>query len=115
MSAPVDYTNDIAASSAASDNFISINNAVDLDLFGQVNAESSRNQNTSVVPADSLTSFSVPTFPNGGKSFHLLLFHFHKQTGGELKVSRIRANAESNGSVVTDTRANIHYSCYRIW
>ena len=38
MSAPVDYTNDIRSISAL-DNFISINNAVDIDLFGQVNAE----------------------------------------------------------------------------
>ena len=39
MSTPVDYTNDIRSISAL-DNFISINNAVDIDLFGQVNAES---------------------------------------------------------------------------
>ena len=39
MSAPVDYTNDIRSISAL-DNFMSINNAVDVDLFGQVNAES---------------------------------------------------------------------------
>ena len=38
MSAPVDYTNDIRVVSSI-DNFISINNAVDIDLFGQVNAE----------------------------------------------------------------------------
>ena len=43
MSAPVDYTNDIRSISAL-DNFISINNAVDIDLFGQVNAESRRYQ-----------------------------------------------------------------------
>ncbi|MBP3870850.1 MAG: butyryl-CoA:acetate CoA-transferase, partial [Faecalicoccus sp.] len=40
MSAPVDYTNDIRSISAL-DNFISINNAVDIDLFGQVSSESS--------------------------------------------------------------------------
>ena len=39
MSAPVDYTNDIRSISAL-DNFISINNTVDIDLYGQVNAES---------------------------------------------------------------------------
>ncbi len=37
MSVPVDYANDINVISAH-DNFISINNAVDIDLFGQVNA-----------------------------------------------------------------------------
>ena len=39
MGAPVDYTNDVHVI-AQMDNFISINNAVDVDLFGQVNAES---------------------------------------------------------------------------
>ena len=39
MGAPVDYTNDVRVI-AQLDNFISINNIVDLDLFGQVNAES---------------------------------------------------------------------------
>ena len=39
MAAPVDYTNDVRVL-AQLDNFISINNAIDLDLFGQVNAES---------------------------------------------------------------------------
>ena len=37
MSAPVDYTNDVRVI-AGLDNFISINNAVDIDLFGQVNS-----------------------------------------------------------------------------
>ena len=40
MAADVEYVNDIRTI-AALDNFISINNAVELDLFGQVNAESS--------------------------------------------------------------------------
>ncbi|MDE8691871.1 acetyl-CoA hydrolase/transferase C-terminal domain-containing protein, partial [Faecalibacterium sp. DFI.5.82] len=35
MAAPVEYNNDIRSISAI-DNFISINNAVDIDLFGQV-------------------------------------------------------------------------------
>ena len=39
MGAPVDYTNDVRIL-AQIDNFISINNAVNMDLFGQVNAES---------------------------------------------------------------------------
>lgn len=39
MAAPVDYTNAVRVN-AQLDNFISINNAVDLALFGQVNAES---------------------------------------------------------------------------
>ena len=35
----MDYTNDVRVI-AQIDNFISINNAIDMDLFGQVNAES---------------------------------------------------------------------------
>ena len=42
----VDYTNDIRTISAL-DNFISINNAVDVDLFGQINAESAGIKNIS--------------------------------------------------------------------
>ena len=40
MTAPVDYTNDIY-SIAALDNFMSINNAVDIDLYGQISSETS--------------------------------------------------------------------------
>ena len=40
MAAPVSYTNDARVISQI-DNFMSINNAVDIDLFGQVNAETS--------------------------------------------------------------------------
>ena len=46
MSVPVDYANEIDVISAH-DNFISINNAVDIDLFGQVNAESAGIKNIS--------------------------------------------------------------------
>ena len=38
MAAPISYTNDIRTI-AAIDNFVSINNAVDVDLYGQVNGE----------------------------------------------------------------------------
>ena len=51
MSAPVDYTNDVRTI-AALDNFMSINNAVDLDLFGQSKCRVRRNQ-ASAVQADS--------------------------------------------------------------
>ena len=39
MGAPVNYTNDVHVVSQI-DNFISINNAVDMDIFGQINSES---------------------------------------------------------------------------
>lgn len=55
MSVPVDYANEIDVISAH-DNFISINNAVDIDLFGQVNAESAGIK-ISVEQAASLISY----------------------------------------------------------
>lgn len=41
MSVPVDCTSDLYVT-GQTDNFISIDNAMDMDLFGQVNAESAR-------------------------------------------------------------------------
>lgn len=104
MSAPVDYTNDIRTI-AALDNFISINNAVDLDLFGQVNAESAGTKNIS--GAGGQLDFVLGAYlSKGGKSFICCSSTFTNKQG-EL-VSRIRPTL-ANGSIVTDTRANTHY------
>lgn len=104
MSAPVDYTNDIR-SIAALDHFISINNAVDIDLFGQVNVESAGIKHIS--GAGGQQDFVLGAYlSNGGKSFICLSSTF-KGKDGTLK-SRIRPTLE-HGSIVTDTRANVHY------
>ena len=104
MSAPVDYTNDVR-SIAALDHFISINNAVDIDLFGQVNAESAGIKHIS--GAGGQQDFVLGAYlSNGGKSFICLSSTF-KGKDGTLK-SRIRPTLE-HGSIVTDTRANVHY------
>ena len=67
MSAPVSYTNDIR-SIAALDNFISINNCVDIDLFGQVSSESSGIKQIS--GAGGQLDFVLGAYlSNGGKSF----------------------------------------------
>jgi butyryl-CoA:acetate CoA-transferase len=67
MTAPVDYVNDIRSISAQ-DNFISINNAVDIDLFGQVNAESAGTKNIS--GAGGQLDFVLGAYlSHGGKSF----------------------------------------------
>ena len=67
MSAPVDYTNDIRSISAL-DNFISINNTVDIDLYGQVNAESAGIKNIS--GAGGQLDFVLGAYlSKGGKSF----------------------------------------------
>lgn len=104
MSAPVDYTNDIRSISAL-DNFMSINNAVDIDLFGQVNAESAGIRQIS--GAGGQLDFVLGAYlSKGGKSFICMSSTF-KDKEGNLK-SRIRPTL-ANGSIVTDTRANVHY------
>lgn len=104
MSAPVDYTNDVRTISSL-DNFMSINNAVDIDLFGQVNAESAGTKHIS--GAGGQLDFVLGAYlSKGGKSFICCSSTF-KTRDGELK-SRIQPILNP-GSIVTDTRANIHY------
>lgn len=104
MSAPVDYTNDIRQISAL-DNFISINNAVDIDLFGQVNAESAGVKQIS--GAGGQLDFVLGAYlSNGGKSFICMSSTFTTKDG--TVKSRINPTL-NNGSIVTDTRANVHY------
>lgn len=104
LSAPVDYTNDVRVVSSI-DNFISINNAVDIDLFGQVNAESSGVKHIS--GAGGQLDFVLGAYlSKGGKSFICCSSTF-KTKDGELK-SRIRPTLAA-GSIVTDTRTNIQY------
>lgn len=104
MSAPVDYTNCIQ-SVAALDNFISINNAVDIDLFGQVSSESSGTKQIS--GAGGQLDFVMGAYQSrDGKSFICLSSTFMNKNG-ELQ-SRILPTLH-NGSIVTDTRANTHY------
>lgn len=104
MSAPVSYTNDIRSISAL-DNFMSINNAVNLDLFGQINSESAGTKNIS--GAGGQLDFVLGAYlSKGGKSFICCSSTF-KTKDGQLK-SRILPTLEP-GSIVTDTRANVHY------
>ena len=105
MSAPVDYTNDIRSISSL-DNFISINNAVDIDLFGQVNAESAGIKHIS--GAGGQLDFVLGAYlSHGGKSFICMSSSFMDKKTGQMQ-SRIRPTL-ANGSIVTDTRANVHY------
>ena len=104
MSTPVDYTNDVRVVSQL-DNFISINNAVDVDLFGQVNAETAGTKHIS--GAGGQLDFVLGAYlSKGGKSF-ICCSSTVKSKDGTLE-SRIRPTLRE-GSVVTDTRANIHY------
>jgi butyryl-CoA:acetate CoA-transferase len=104
LSASVEYTNKIATI-AKLDNFISINNAIEIDLFGQVNAESVGIKNIS--GAGGQLDFVMGAYMSkGGKSF-ICLSSTYKSKTGEIK-SRIVPTL-TNGSVVTDTRANTMY------
>lgn len=103
----VDYTNDCEVI-AANDNVISINNAIDVDLYGQVNAESAGIRNIS--GAGGQLDFVLGAYKSkGGKSFICLTSTFKDKKTGELK-SRIRPTMQ-NAGIVTDTRANIQYLC----
>lgn len=104
MSAPVDYTND-ARVIAGLDNFISINNAVDIDLFGQVNSESAGIRHIS--GAGGQLDFVMGAYlSHGGKSFICCSSSFTSKDG-QLH-SRIVPTL-TQGSIVTDTRANTQY------
>ena len=105
MSAPVEYTNDVRVISSL-DNFISINNAIDVDLYGQVNAESSGIRPIS--GAGGQLDFVLGAYlSKGGKSFICLSSTFMNKKTGKLE-SRIRPTLHP-GSIVTDTRANTDY------
>lgn len=104
MSVPVNYTND-ARVIAQIDNFMSINNAVNIDLFGQVNAESAGIKHIS--GAGGQLDFVMGAYlSNGGKSFICCSSAFTDKKG-ELH-SRILPTLD-NGSIVTDTRANTNF------
>ena len=104
MAAPISYTNDIRTI-AAIDNFISINNAVDVDLYGQVNGETAGTKQIS--GAGGQQDFVLGAYlSKGGKSF-ICLSSTHADKDGTLH-SRIRPTLQ-NGSVVTDTRVNTMY------
>ena len=104
MSAPVNYTNSTATISKL-DNFISINNAVDIDLYGQVNAESAGTKQIS--GAGGQLDFVLGAYASkGGKSFICCSSTFTSKDG--VMHSRIRPTL-AEGSIVTDTRPNTHY------
>ena len=104
MSAPVNYTNDPHIVGQI-DNFISINNAVDVDLFGQVNAESAGLKHISGTGGQ-LDFVMGAYLSKGGKSFICMSSAFESKTKG--LQSRIRPTL-TNGSIVTDPRSTIHY------
>ena len=104
MNMPVNYVNDVDTIGDI-DNFISINNTVDIDLYGQVNAESAGFKQIS--GSGGQLDFVLGAYKsNGGKSFICCSSTF-KDKKGEIH-SRIRPTL-APGSIVTDARANVMY------
>ena len=104
MAAPVNYVNDPSIIGEF-DNFISINNAVDMDLYGQINAESAGIRQIS--GSGGQLDFVLGAYKsNGGKSFICMSSSFTDKKG--VKHSRIKPTL-TEGSIVTDTRTNPMY------
>jgi len=104
MAAPVDYVNDIRVISSL-DNFISINNTVEVDLFGQVASETAGIRHIS--GAGGQLDFVLGAYlSKGGKSF-ICCSSTVKGKDGSLK-SRLSPTI-APGGIITATRSNIHY------
>ena len=104
MAAPVEYTNDVRVM-AEIDNFISINNCIDMDLFGQVNAESAGTKHISGTGGQ--LDFAMGAYlSKGGKSF-ICMSSTMTDKQGNLK-SRIVPTL-TPGSIATDPRTCVQY------
>ena len=104
MSVPVDYANDIDVI-AAHDNFMSINSALKVDLYGQVSSETVGNRHIS--GAGGAQDFMLGAYRSkGGKSFITLLSSRLDKEGK--RHSNIVPNLDM-GSQATGTRANANY------
>lgn len=103
MSATVDYTND-PRTVGLIDNFMSINNAVEVDLFGQVSAESSGIKHISGTGGQ-LDFVMGAYYSKGGKSIICLSSTYGKP--GAMK-SRIVPTLPQ-GTITTDPRTTTQY------
>lgn len=104
VGAPVDYTNEPAIISQI-DKFYSINNAIDIDLYGQFNAESVGTKQISGTGGQ--LDFAIGAYHSkGGKGFIAMTSTF-KNKDGEVQ-SRIRPTLPL-GSTVTTPRSCTQY------
>jgi butyryl-CoA:acetate CoA-transferase len=104
VAAPANYMNDIRVV-AQLDNFISINNAVNLDLFGQINAESAGISHISGTGGQ--LDFMLGAYlSKGGKSF-ICCASTYTDKQGQLQ-SRILPTL-AKGTIVTDSRTCPQY------
>ena len=102
---PVNYTNNPAVISQI-DNFISVNNCVEIDLFGQISAESAGTKQISGTGGQ--LDFVTGSYSSkGGKSFICFRSSFTDKKTGQM-VSRINPILPLGGTV-TDPRTQVHY------
>ena len=102
---PVDYVNDPFVI-AQLDNFISINNCVDIDLFGQISSESSGTHHIS--GSGGQLDFTDGAYRSrGGKSIIALRSTFHNKKTGKDE-SRIKPTLLP-GTIVTDPRSQVNW------
>ncbi len=103
MGCTVDYTNDPFVVGQI-DNFMSINNGVEIDLFGQINSESNGPRHISGTGGQ--LDFVMGAYRSqGGKSFVCMSSTYGK--AGEPK-SRIIPTLKP-GTIVTDARSVVHW------
>jgi butyryl-CoA:acetate CoA-transferase len=102
-SSTVDYTNDPRII-AQLDNFISINNAVEIDLFGQINSESSGLKHISGTGGQ-LDFVMGAYISNGGKSFICLSSSYGNHGAPKSRI----VPTLNQGSIVTDSRTCGHW------
>ena len=94
LSAPVDYVNSPSVI-ASIDNFISINNAIEIDIYGQVNAESVGFRHISGTGGQ--LDFMIGAYNSfGGKSF-IALSSTYTNRSGQVK-SRIIPNISQSSN-----------------
>lgn len=104
FNAPVDYVNNVGVV-ASIDKFISINGCINLDLYGQVNAETAGYQQISGTGGQ--LDFAQGAFGSkGGKSF-ICVHSTRKFKDGHVE-SLIRPTLPT-GSVITTPRSAVHY------
>ena len=104
FNAPVSYVNNVGVV-ASIDKFISINGCIDLDLYGQVNAETAGYQQISGTGGQ--LDFAQGAFAsNGGKSF-ICVHSTRKFKDGH--VDSLIKPTLPQGTVITTPRSAVHY------
>ena len=102
---PVDYTNDPSVI-AANDNVVAINNCVEVDLFGQINSESSGLRQISGTGGQ--LDFTTGAYMSrGGKAFVCMSSTYTDKKTGEMQ-SRVVPTLDV-GSIVTGPRSQSPY------